>query len=115
MPGRAWLQSAGVGGSAGGSSLSRVPGLIEAIPERVFHASPYNDWPLFELHVHEGQRLKFRRENGRWTGDGSLFTQFETPAEIESRTEEVAIAESRRSERRRSHATSLREELAREC
>ena len=84
---------AAVRGSGGEPDLSRVPGLIEAIPERVFHASPYNDWPLFELHVHEGQRLKFHRVKDGWAGDCTgLFTQFETPAEIDTKNEEVAIA-----------------------
>lgn len=72
----------------------RVPGLIEAIPRNVFHASPYNDWPLFELRVHEGQRLRFRREEGRWVGDQpGLFIQYETPAEIDTKKEEVELAD----------------------
>ena len=69
-------------------------GIVEAIPQKVFHASPYNDWPLFELHVHEGQRLKFHRENGSWAGDSTcLFVQFETPADIQARNEDATIAD----------------------
>ena len=70
-----------------------LSGIVEAIPQNIYHASPYNDWPLFEIKVREGQRLKFARENGVWTGDRTaLFIQFETPAEIETRNEEVEVA-----------------------
>lgn len=79
--------------AVGGHGLAPVPGLVEAIPQNVFHASPYNDWPLFELHVHEGQRLKFRREKGSWVGDrDGLFVQFETPADIDAKEEDVKVA-----------------------
>jgi hypothetical protein len=73
--------------------LSRVTGVIEPIPQNVYRASPYNGWPLFELHVREGQRLRFRREGGRWVGDSTaLFTQLETPSEIDGLKEEVEVA-----------------------
>lgn len=41
----------------------RLPGTLEAVPDRIFRVVPYNDWPLFKISVHEGQRLKFHREN----------------------------------------------------
>ena len=71
-----------------------LTGLVEAIPQNVYRATPYNDWPLFRVNVHEGQRLRFRRENGRWAGDDPLlFIQFETPAEIDGKKEGVEIAD----------------------
>jgi hypothetical protein len=76
------------------ADLQRVPGLVEAIPHNVFRATPYNDWPLFRLGVYEGQRLKFRRGDGRWEGDDPLlFIQFETPAEIDGKKEDVEVAD----------------------
>ena len=70
-----------------------IAGIVEAIPQNVFHATPYNDWPLFEIRVREGQRLKFNRERGAWSGDiPALFIQFETPAEIDGKKEDVEIA-----------------------
>ena len=79
---------------AGESGAGGIRGFVEAIPQNVYHASPYNDWPLFELHVYEGQRLKNRREKGSWVGDDTcLFTQFETPAEIDAKNEDVNIAD----------------------
>lgn len=76
------------------SDMSKASGIVEPVPRNVFHASPYNDWPLFELRVHEGQRLKFHREGGKWTGDEvGLFIQFETPAEIDGKEEDVEIAQ----------------------
>lgn len=73
--------------------LDRVPGQVEPLPQNVYHVVPYNDWPLFEISVVEGQRLKFHRTQGKWVGDSdSLTVQFETPAEIDSRTENIEIA-----------------------
>ena len=70
-----------------------MPGVLEALPHNVYHATPYNDWPLFRIGVREGQRLTFRREGGNWVGDEtSLFVQFETPAEIDGKKEDVEIA-----------------------
>src|SRR5262245_52216242 len=70
-----------------------LQGVVEALPQNVYHVTPYNDWPLFAINVREGQRLKFRRENGKWVGDSnSLTIQFETPAEIDSKSEEMEIA-----------------------
>lgn len=71
----------------------RLPGTLEAVPNRVFRVVPYNDWPLFQVSVHEGQRLKFNREGGRWTGSSDGLTiQFETPAEIDGLTERAEAA-----------------------
>ncbi len=65
--------------------LSKVPGVVEAIPENVVRVMPYNDWPLLQVSVHEGQRLKWSREKGSWVGDSPIVTtQFETPAEIDT-------------------------------
>ena len=73
--------------------LSHVLGHVEPLPKNVFHVVPYNDWPLFAISAREGQRLKFKRVNGRWEGDSDGLTiQFETPAEIESKREDVEIA-----------------------
>ncbi|MFM7130610.1 MAG: HlyD family efflux transporter periplasmic adaptor subunit [bacterium] len=65
--------------------LSKVPGRVEAIPANVVRIMPYNDWPLLQVSVHEGQRLKWSREKGSWVGDSPVVTtQFETPAEIDT-------------------------------
>lgn len=65
--------------------LSNVAGIVEAIPENVVRIMPYNDWPLLQVSVHEGQRLKWSREKGSWVGDSPIVTtQFETPAEIDT-------------------------------
>lgn len=75
-------------------SPDRTPGRVEPLPQNVYHVVPYNDWPLFQISVLEGQRLKFRRVKGGWEGDNSALTiQFETPAEIDARKEDVEIAE----------------------
>lgn len=77
----------------GSVDLDRVPGQVEALPQNVYHVVAYNDWPLYEISVSEGQRLRFHRAHGRWEGDhDSLTIQFETPAEIESRKEDIEIA-----------------------
>lgn len=58
---------------------------MEAMPERIFRIMPYNDWPLLQISVHEGQRLHWNREKGAWVGDSQIITtQFETPAEIDT-------------------------------
>lgn len=87
--------------------LARVPGRVEAIPENVVRIMPYNDWPLLQVSVHEGQRLKWSREKGSWVGDSPVVTtQFETPAEID-----IFLFESEKSGKELA-ATRLRSEKA---
>jgi len=76
-----------------GETPGALTGIVEPISQNIFHATPYNDWPLFEIKVREGQRLKFRRDQGGWAGDcTALFIQFETPAEIDGKKEDVEVA-----------------------
>lgn len=85
--------------------LKDVRGVVESIPDRTFRLVPYNRWPILEIHVHEGERLKFERKNGAFHGGKTLVTQRETPSEIDSFKEDVEIAEIAH------HESMLRKEL----
>ena len=95
-PGQIQVVSAGQEVSKPGSIT--ISGVMEAMPDRIYRIMPYNDWPLLQISVHEGQRLHWNREKGGWVGDSPIVTtQFETPAEIETYIieSEKAIEEAR--------------------